>query len=377
MKMNPFDLWHMKSALNLARMGLGRTWPNPSVGCVIVKDGVVVGRGRTSDGGRPHAEVNALNMTGAKAKGACVFVTLEPCAHQGQTGPCAKALIDAGVAKVVIATEDTDSRVAGKGIEMLRAAEIEVVVGIMGEQARRLNKGFFLRHSEKRPLISLKTATTLDAKIATSTGQSKWITGDLARKRGHLLRVQHDAIAVGMNTVVEDNSNLTSRLEGVSKPMVRIIFDTNLRLKGSEAIFDDVADHPVWVITSVEATSEEATSEKAKALVNAGADIITIDQNGLGQIDLAKAMNAICERGITRLLVEGGAGLITSFMREGLYDTLYWFKAGSVIGADGLSATQALGVKNIDEKISLTHSEQIILGDDRLDVYSLPRHPSA
>ncbi len=364
MKINPFDLWYMKSALALARQGLGRTWPNPSVGCVIVKDGHVVGRGRTSDGGRPHAEVNALQMAGVKAEGTCVYVTLEPCAHQGQTGPCAKALIDAGVAKVVIATEDTDERVAGKGIEMLRAAGIEVVVGILGDKAKTLNKGFFLRHSEKRPLISLKTATTLDAKIATRTGQSKWITGNLARKRGHLLRVQHDAIAVGVNTIFEDNPNLTSRLEGISKPMVRIVFDTNLRLKGSEAIFDDVADHPVWIVTSV-----KATSDKAKALVNAGADILTVAKNASGYVDLARAMNAICDRGITRLLIEGGAGLVTSFMREGFYDTLYWFKAGSVIGADGLSAMQSLGIKNIDEKISLTHLEQITLGDDVLDIF--------
>ncbi len=370
MKMNPYDLWHMKSALNLARQGLGRVWPNPSVGCVIVKDGYEVGRGRTSDGGRPHAEVNALHMAGNKAKGAHVYVTLEPCAHKGQTGPCAQALIDAKIAKVIIATEDTDSRVAGKGIDMLRGAGIEVVLGILGDKARELNKGFFLRHSQNRPLISLKTATTLDAKIATSTGQSKWITGDLARKRGHLLRVQHDAIAVGVNTLIEDNPNLISRLEGVFKNQVRIVFDTNLRLKGTEKIFDDVADHPVWIVSSV-----EATGEKAKAFVNRGADIITVPKNASGQIDLNKAMNEICNRGITRLLVEGGAGLMTSFMRDELYDTLYWFKAGSVIGSDGLSAAQALGVENIDEKIQLTHSEQITLGEDVLDIYSHTCHP--
>jgi diaminohydroxyphosphoribosylaminopyrimidine deaminase/5-amino-6-(5-phosphoribosylamino)uracil reductase len=364
MKINPYDLWHMKSSLALARHGLGRTWPNPSVGCVIVKDGHVVGRGRTGNGGRPHAEVNALDMVGSRAKGAHVYVTLEPCAHQGKTGPCANALIKAQIAKVIIATEDTDARVSGKGVEMLRDSGIEVVVGILEKEARELNKGFFLRHTENRPLISLKTATTLDAKIATRTGQSKWITGDLARKRGHLLRVQHDAIAVGVNTVIEDNPYLTSRLDGVSKTQVRVIFDTNLRLKGTEKIFDDVADHPVWIVSSV-----DVTPDKAKHMVNLGADILTVPKNEFGQIDLQKAMNAICERGITRLLVEGGAGLMTSFMREGLYDQLYWFKAGSVIGSDGLSAAQALGVENIYEKIQLTHSEQINLGDDVLDIY--------
>ncbi|HPD82494.1 MAG: bifunctional diaminohydroxyphosphoribosylaminopyrimidine deaminase/5-amino-6-(5-phosphoribosylamino)uracil reductase RibD [Alphaproteobacteria bacterium] len=364
MQINPYDLWHMKSALNLARTGLGLTWPNPSVGCVIIKDGHVVGRGRSGDGGRPHAETVALNMAGKHAKGAFVYVTLEPCAHHGKTPPCAQALIDAGVSKVIIATEDTDDRVSGKGIEMLRAAGIEVVVGIMAEQARDLNKGFFLRHAEQRPLISLKTATTLDAKIATSTGESKWITGELARKRAHLLRVQHDAIAVGVNTIISDNPQLNSRLNGIVKNQVRIIFDTHLRLKGTEKIFENLLENPVWVVTTI-----EATSDKARPLVNAGADLITVSKNADGKIDLSQAMNALCARGITRLLVEGGANLMTSFMKLGLYDTLYWFKAGSVIGADGLNAAQALGIAKIDQKIRLTHSEQIILGEDVLDIY--------
>lgn len=358
---NPLDIWHMKSALALARQGLGRVWPNPSVGCVIVKDYHVVGRGRTSDGGRPHAEVNALQMAGEHTKGADVYVTLEPCAHQGHTGPCAQALINADVAKVIIAIEDTDARVAGKGIDMLRAAGIEVVMRICAKEARELNKGFFLRHSEQRPLISLKTATTLDAKIATSTGQSKWITGELARKRGHLLRVQHDAIAVGVNTILKDNPLLNSRLEGVSKNLVRIVFDTNLRLQGTEKIFDDVQENPVWIVTASDQTDD---------IKKMGAIIIKVPKDRQGQIDLSKAMNAICDLGITRLLVEGGASLMTSFMREGLYDRLYWFKAGSVIGANGLSAVQNLNIKNIDQKIQLTHLEHIILGDDVLDVYT-------
>lgn len=364
MKINSFDLWHMRSALNLARVGLGRTWPNPSVGCVVVKGGHVVGRGRTGDQGRPHAEAQALGMAGHHAKGAHVYVTLEPCAHTGQTPPCATALIKAGIAKVIIACEDTDDRVAGKGIDMLKAAGIEVVFGILGEQAKALNKGFFLRHSEGRPLISLKTATTLDAKIATSTGESKWITGDLARRRGHLIRAQHDAIAVGVNTVMADNPTLTTRLEGAEHRATRIIFDTKLRLMGTENLFKDIADHPVWVVTAV-----SATDDKARVLVNAGADIITVNVNESAQLDLQAAVQAISKRGITRLLIEGGATLMTSFMKLGLYDQLYWFKAGSVIGSDGLNATQALGVTSMNEKVHLSHSEQITLGDDVLDVY--------
>ncbi len=364
MKLNPYDLWHMRSALSLAWQGLGRVWPNPSVGCVIVKDGCVVGRGRTADGGRPHAESVALEMAGDKAKRASVYVSLEPCAHQGQTGPCAQALIDAGVAKVIVAVEDSDPRVRAKGMEMLRDAGIEVVVGILEEQALALNKGFFLRHNEMRPLISLKTATTLDSKIATSTGQSKWITGALSRKRAHLIRAQHDAICVGVNTVLADDPSLTTRLDGVVHHPIRIVFDTNLRLKGSEKIFDDAGECPVWIVTSI-----EATDEKARSLVNAGADIVTVLKDAEGHADLQKAMNALCEKGVTRLLVEGGAGLMTSFMKQGLYDTLYWFRAGSVIGSDGLSAAQALGVETMDQKIKLIHSEQMTLGEDMLDIY--------
>lgn len=364
MKASPDDIWHMRSALNLARWGLGRVWPNPSVGCVIVKDGHVVGRGRTADGGRPHAETIALEMAGDQAKGATVYVSLEPCAHKGQTGPCAKTLINAGVSKVVVAIEDSDPRVRAKGIEMLRDAGIEVVVGILENDARALNKGFFLRHSNGRPLISLKTATTLDSKIATSKGESKWITGELSRARAHLIRAQHDAIAVGINTVLADDPSLTTRLPGVEHPSVRVVFDTHLKLTGSEKLFDEAADHPVWIVTSV-----EATDEKTKPLVNGGADIITVPQNADGHIDLHKAMEELCNKGITRLLVEGGAGLMTSFMKAELYDRLYWFRAGSVIGGDGLSAAQALGIETMDQKINLQHAEQITLGEDVLDIY--------
>ena len=364
MKLNPIDVWHMTAALNLARQGLGRVSPNPSVGCVIVKEGHVVGRGRTADGGRPHAETVALKMAGKKARGATVYVSLEPCSHHGQTGPCAQALIDAKVAKVVVAIEDSDPRVRARGMEMLRDAGIEVVIGILEEKAHNLNKGFFLRHTEGRPLISLKTATTLDSKIATSSGESKWITGDLARQRAHLIRAQHDAIAVGVNTVMADNPSLTSRVTGHTHNIIRIVFDTNLRLTGKEKIFKESGDNPVWIITGV-----DATDEKAKPLVNAGADIITVQTNNDGHTDIKEAMSVLCEKGITRLLVEGGAGLMTSFMKADLFDMLYWFRAGSVFGADGRSAAQALGVENVSQKITLNHVEGMTLGDDVLDIY--------
>lgn len=368
MKVSDTDLWHMRSALNLARQGLGRVWPNPSVGCIIVKDSRIVGRGRTADSGRPHAETVALDMAGKRARGATVYVSLEPCAHQGQTGPCAKALIEAEVAKVVIAVEDSDPRVRSRGIEMLRDAGVEVVTGILEDKARALNEGFFLRHSHERPLISLKTATTIDSKIATSTGQSKWITGDIARRRAHLIRAQHDAICVGVGTVLADDPSLTTRLYGANHRPVRIVFDTNLRLSGEEKIFNDIADAPLWIMTS-----EEATGDKAETLINAGADIITVPTGANKKIDLVKAMGVLSENGITRLLVEGGAEMMTSFLRAGLYDTLYWFRAGSMIGSDGLNAAQALGIEKMEQKIILDYTDRLELGDDTLDIYRRPR----
>ena len=251
---------------------------------------------------------------------------------------------------------------------MLRDAGIEVVIGLMEDRARDLNKGFFYRHIYGRPMISLKTATTLDSKIATSTGQSKWITGELSRARAHLIRSQHDAVAVGVNTVIADDPSLTTRLNGVNHNPVRIVFDTNLRLTGSEKIFDAVADNPVWIISAI-----DSSDAKAENLVNAGADIITVSKNEAGSIDLKAAMQKISEGGITRLMVEGGSGLMTSFIKADLYDTLYWFRAGSMIGADGLSAAQSLGIDQMDQKIQLTHLEQITLGEDVLDVYKSAR----
>ena len=206
---------YMRSALNLARYGLGRTAPNPTVGCVIVKDNHVIGRGRTSEGGRPHAEVNALKMAGEKARGATAYVTLEPCSHVGKTPPCAQAFIDAGLAKVFVAIKDTDERVSGRGIQMLRDAGIEVEVGLLEKEAYDINKGFFLTRSHNRPFISLKSATSHNAKIAGADKKQVWITNELSRRRAHLIRAQHDAIAVGVNTVLIDNPSLTTRLDGV------------------------------------------------------------------------------------------------------------------------------------------------------------------
>ncbi len=210
------DAAHMRAALALARRGLGRTWPNPAVGCVLVKEGRVVGRGWTQRGGRPHAEAEALRRAAGAAKGATAYVSLEPCSHHGKTPPCAEALIAAGISRAVIAMEDPDPRVAGRGLGALREAGIEVTPGIGEAEAREINEGFFLRLEKNRPLVTLKLAMTLDGRIATRTGESRWITGEPARARSHLLRAQHDGVMVGSGTVLADDPLLNVRLPGSS-----------------------------------------------------------------------------------------------------------------------------------------------------------------
>ncbi len=324
----------MKSALNLARQGLGRTAPNPTVGCVIVKDNHVIGRGRTATGGRPHAETIALDMAGSNAQGAIAYVTLEPCAHQGKTPPCVDALVKAGVKKVFVAIIDTDERVAGQGVAMLVKAGIDVEVGLCEDQAYEVNKGFFYRHSEKRPFISLKTATSVNGKIADAQGNSKWITGELARARAHLIRAQHDAIAVGVNTVLIDNPSLTTRLNGVEHRSKIIVFDRNQRLTGTEKVFEN---DPLIITTS----------------------------------NLREAMSDLSAQGITRLLVEGGAGMVSAFLKENLYDQFYWFKAPHSMPDNGLNAISCFNINDIESETNLRHAEQMRLGKDTLDIFKV------
>ncbi len=321
----------MKSALAIARYGLGRTASNPSVGCVIVNDNHIIGRACTAHGGRPHAETQALAMAGANAKGASAYVTLEPCAHVGQTPPCANALIEAGIAKVYIAIADTDKRVSGRGIAMLRAAGIEVEVGLCEAEAYELNKGFFLTRSDNRPMISLKSATTANGKIAGDQGKQVWITNALSRRRAHLMRAQHDAIAVGVNTILIDNPSLTTRLDGVAHTAKIIVFDRNKRLSGNEKIFEN------------------------------NSLIIT-------EPDLHKAMAQLVELGITRLLVEGGAGMVSAFLKADLYDQFYWFRAPHEIG-EGLNAIEPFDIGDIERETSLKLQNTIHLNEDVLRVY--------
>ncbi|MGH7046766.1 MAG: bifunctional diaminohydroxyphosphoribosylaminopyrimidine deaminase/5-amino-6-(5-phosphoribosylamino)uracil reductase RibD [Stellaceae bacterium] len=329
----------MRGALALARRGLGRVWPNPAVGCVIVREGQVVGRGWTQPGGRPHAESEALRRTGGPARGATAYVTLEPCCHWGRTPPCADALITAGLRRVVVALEDPDPRVSGGGVRRLREAGLAVETGIETEAAAELNAGFLTRQRLGRPLVTLKLATSLDGRIATPQGESRWITGPPARERGHLMRARHDAIMVGTGTVVADDPELTCRLPGLAAHSpVRVVLDRRLRIPLSARIIAAAGRTPTWVLTL-----PSADPQRRAAMAAAGAELIDVATDPAGRIDLGAALAVLGERGLTRLLVEGGAGLAAALLRAGLVDRIAWFHAPLLIGGDGVPAVAALG----------------------------------
>ncbi len=336
------DRRFMRLALGLAARGLGNTWPNPAVGCVIVRDGVVLGRGWTQPGGRPHAEVRALVQAGAAARGATAYVTLEPCAHHGKTPPCAEALIAAGVARVVTALTDPDPRVAGRGHAMLRAAGIAVSEGVEAAAARRANLGFLMRVTEGRPLVTLKLALTLDARIATVTGASRWITGPEARRRVHLMRANHDAVLVGSGTARADDPDLRVRDLGIARQPVRMVADSRLGVAADSRLGRSALEAPVWMLHGPQASVPARMAWTAR-----GADLIACETDALGRIDIADALRRLGERGLTRVFCEGGGGLAASLVQAGLADELVVFTAGRLFGSDGTAGLAALGVTEI------------------------------
>ncbi|MGH7063712.1 MAG: bifunctional diaminohydroxyphosphoribosylaminopyrimidine deaminase/5-amino-6-(5-phosphoribosylamino)uracil reductase RibD [Stellaceae bacterium] len=359
------DLAHMRAALALARRGLGNVWPNPAVGCVLVKDGRAVGRGWTQPGGRPHAETEALRRAGVTARGATAYVTLEPCCHWGRTPPCTQALIEAGVCRVVAALEDPDPRVAGGGIRRLRQAGVAVETGLCGKEAAEINAGFLLRQREGRPLVTLKLATSLDGRIATRTGDSRWITGAAARARAHLLRAEHDAIMVGTGTVLADDPALTCRLPGLGRRSpVRIVLDRSLRIPAAAAVIADAHRVPTWVLTL-----SSADPGRRAFFAGAGARLIDIAPDPAGQIDLAAALAELGARGLTRLLVEGGARLAAALLQARLVDRLVWFHAPLLIGGDGTPATAALGLDALDAAPGFVRVSTEAVGADMLTAY--------
>lgn len=328
----------MIHALALAARGFGRTWPNPAVGCVIVQGSRIVGRGWTQPGGRPHAETMALAQAGDAARGATAYVSLEPCAHHGKTPPCAGALIAAGVARVVTALTDPDPRVAGQGHAILRGAGIRVTEGILTAQATAANAGFLKRVTQGLPLVMLKLATTLDGRIATQGGESRWITGPQARRAVHAMRLCHDAVLVGSGTALADDPDLTVRDLGSGHQPVRIVIDSTLRHSADSRLGRTAGQNPVWMVhtAAAPATARDAWAKTGARLIEAP----TRD----GHVDLDAAMRLLAQCGLTRIFCEGGATLAAGLIRAGLVDRLAHFTAGVMIGAEGQAALGPLDV---------------------------------
>ena len=319
----------MAHALRLAARGLGNVWPNPSVGCVIVRDGIIVGRGWTQPGGRPHAEARALDQAGPLAQGATAYVTLEPCAHHGRTPPCAGALVAAGVARVVTALTDPDPRVCGKGHAMLRAGGIEVTEGVLGPEAAHLNAGFLKRVTQGLPFVTLKLAASLDGRTATATGESRWITGPEARRKVHALRLAHDAVMVGSGTALADDPDLTVREMGAPHQPVRVVLDRMLRHSPESRLGRSARETPVWLLHSSSAP-QAARSDWA----DAGATLVECPETQ-GRLDLTAALQTLAHKGLTRIFSEGGSTVAAGLVKAGLVDELALFSGALLIGAEG------------------------------------------
>lgn len=348
----------MALALSLGRRGQGLCWPNPAVGCVVVQGDRIVGRGWTQPGGRPHAETVALAQAGAQAKGATAYVTLEPCSHQGETPPCSQALIDAGVARVVAAIEDSDPRVSGQGFEHLRRAGIVVKTGVMAEQAACDHAGFFLKTEQGRPLVTLKLASSFDGRIATATGHSKWITGPEARRAVHAMRARHDAVMVGAGTARADDPSLTVRDLGVEKQPVRVVISRHLDLPLLSQLARTAKDIPLWLCHG-----HGADVERLKAWEGLGARMLPCAVRGT-QLDAGDILQQLGQAGLTRVFCEGGGALAASLLANDLVDELIGFTAGLGIGAEGLPMIGVLGLSRLDQAPRFQLLETRQLGQD-------------
>jgi diaminohydroxyphosphoribosylaminopyrimidine deaminase/5-amino-6-(5-phosphoribosylamino)uracil reductase len=363
----PDDIGHMHAALALARRNLGATWPNPSVGCVIVRGGRVVGRGWTQRSGRPHAETLALAHAGAAAAaGATAYVTLEPCSHHGQTPPCADALVAAKLARVVVALEDPDPRVAGGGIAALKRGGIAVETGLLAGEAAEINAGFLLRLREGRPLVTLKVATTLDGRIATHRGESRWITGEAARHRAHALRGQHDAILVGVGTALADDPELTCRLPGLTgRSPVRVVVDPRLRLPLTAKLIQSAQRLPTWVVAF-----PDADPDRRQAFADCGVELIDVPGVSGDRPDTFEMMRALGQRGITRVLVEGGGRISGALLGDRVVDRIVWFRSGKIMGGDGIPVAAAFGVDRLADAPHYVRHTVEACGEDIVETWA-------
>ena len=361
------DQRFMQLALTLGRRGQGRTWPNPAVGAVVVRDGVIVGRGWTQPGGRPHAEPEALGRAGEAARGATLYVTLEPCSHFGKSPPCADAIIAAGIARVVSTIEDPNPEVAGQGHARLRAAGITVDIGLGAAEAARDHAGHFRRVRDKRPHVILKLAVSSDDKIAAAGYKPVAISGEAAKARVHLLRAQCDAILVGIGTVLADDPRLTCRLPGMeARSPVRVVLDRALRIPATSRLVHSARETPLWVMTSN--VSEAPAAMKLGA---AGAQVIRVATTTAPPpgLDLPAVLHALAAKGITRLLVEGGARVASSLVTAGLVDEAWLLRGPDSVGAGGVPALDTLPLSAITQSPAFKQRASEMLQKDTLTIY--------
>ena len=351
---------YMREALRIARHAEGRTSPNPLVGAVIVRDGRIIAEGWHRKAGTPHAEIHALRMAGDLARGATLYVTLEPCSHYGRTGPCAKAVAEAGIARVVVAMQDPNPKVAGRGMAMLREAGVEVRCGVLAEEAARLNEVFLHWITTGVPFVALKTAMTLDGKIATRTGDSQWITGEPARLRVHELRDMYDAILVGIGTVLHDDPSLTTRLpDRQGKNPLRVVLDSMARTPLSARLLTDGAAPTLIAVTT------RAPQERVEALRQAGAEVLACGEGA--QVDVGALLHALGAREISSVLVEGGGSVNEALLAARLVDKVYAFVAPKLIGGrDALTPVEGEGAGTLAEAVVLTGLTAEMVGEDVL-----------
>ena len=353
--MTKTDQDYMAQALRLGRRNMGHTGDNPSVGCVIVKDGQLVGLGTTAPGGRPHAEPQAIEMAGENAKGATAYVTLEPCSHHGRTPPCAESLIQAGISRVFIAVQDPDPRVSGRGIAKLKAAGIETHVGLGSEQASRDLAGFFSRITKSRPHVTLKLALSADGMMAARPGERTRITGPEAKQFTYQMRARSDAIMVGIGTVLADDPMLDCALPGLEdRSPIRVIADARMALPLTSRLMATAPQIPVWLLTLGGRVPDEP-----------GISSLRIKPNAQGRLDMADALARLAKRGISRLMSEGGARLAENLLQDGLVDELVILESPHNLGSGGLKPNLNMaGFRKIHEEM---------LGCDRMSVYEASR----
>ncbi len=351
------DEQYMKLAIQMAASTKGQTAPNPSVGSVVVKNGEVIGMGAHLKAGEAHAEVHALNMAGERAQGATIYVTLEPCSHYGKTPPCAEKIIQSGISRAVVATLDPNPKVAGRGIKMLEDAGVEVKTHVLKKEADDLNEVFYHWIQSKRPFVTLKTAMSLDGKIATTTGESQWITGEEARRDVHQYRHIHDAILVGVNTVIQDKPNLTTRLPHGGKHPIRVVLDTHLRTPIDTPLIQN-PEAPTWIVTG-----SEVEKEKIDRFTHY--EHVEIIQLSEPTISIEEILQQLGEKDVTSVFVEGGAKINDAFLRAGAVQQVINYVAPKLIGGQqSPTPIGGEGIAKLSESMQLTITEVTQLGED-------------